>query len=136
MIERLRLSAATLKNDFVRRIEQVAGQSAFACYQCGKCTAGCPMAAEMDLTPNQVLRFAQLGLGERLRGCRTVWLCASCFTCSARCPKGVKIAEVMEAVRVVLIRREMAGPGPQAVKIDEEGLPPIAIISALRKLTF
>ncbi len=135
-MQRLRLSARTLNNEFVRRIQQVAGQGAYACYQCGKCTAGCPMAAEMDLTPNQVMRYAQMGLGERLRGCQTVWLCASCFTCSARCPKGVKIAEVMEAVRVVLIRKEMGGPGPQAVNIDEEGLPPIAIISALRKLTF
>jgi heterodisulfide reductase subunit C len=135
-MERLRISAATLNNEFIRRIEQVAGQGAYACYQCGKCTAGCPMAAEMDLTPNQVMRYAQLGLGERLRECKTVWLCASCFACSARCPKGVRITEVMEAIRVVLIRREMAGPGPQAVHIDEDGLPPIAIISALRKLTF
>lgn len=135
-MQRLRLSAAVLNNDFVRRIEQVAGQAAYACYQCGKCTAGCPMAAEMDLTPNQVMRYAQLGLGERLKDCRTVWLCASCFACSARCPKGVRITEVMEAVRVVLIRRGLARPGPQDVRIDEEGLPPIAIISALRKLTF
>jgi len=135
-MERLRISAATLNNEFIRRIEQVAGQSAYACYQCGMCTAGCPMASEMDLTPNQVMRYAQLGLGERLRECKTVWLCASCFACSARCPKGVRITEVMEAIRVVLIRREMAGPGPQSVHIDEDGLPPIAIISALRKLTF
>jgi heterodisulfide reductase subunit C len=135
-MERLRISAATLNNEFIRRIEQVAGQGVYACYQCGKCTAGCPMASEMDLTPNQVMRYAQLGLGERLRSCKTVWLCASCFACSARCPKGVRITEVMEAIRVVLIRREMAGPGPQAVHIDEDGLPPIAIISALRKLTF
>ncbi|MFH0809017.1 MAG: 4Fe-4S dicluster domain-containing protein [Pseudomonadota bacterium] len=135
-MRRLRLSAETLNNEFVKRIQQVAGQGVYACYQCGKCTAGCPMAAEMDLTPNQVMRYAQFGLGEKLRGCRTVWLCASCFTCSARCPKGVKIAEVMEAIRVVLIRNERGGPGPQAVKINEDGLPPIAIISALRKLTF
>ena len=79
---------------------------------------------------------AQLGMAERLAGCRTVWLCASCFACSARCPKGVKIAEVMEAVRVVLIRRGLAGPGPESVHSDEDGLPPIAIIGALRKLTF
>lgn len=133
---RLRLSAATLNNEFIRRIEQVAGQAAYACYQCGKCTAGCPMASEMDLTPNQVMRYAQLGLGERLQNCKTVWLCASCFACTARCPKGVRIAEVMEAVRVVLIRQRMGGPGPEAVRVDEDGLPPIAIISALRKLTF
>jgi heterodisulfide reductase subunit C len=133
---RLRLSAARLRNDFIRRIEQVAGQAVYACYQCGKCTASCPMASEMDLTPNQVIRCAQMGLEEKLSGCKTVWLCASCFACSARCPKGVRIAEVMEAVRVVLIRRGMGGPGPGAVRVSEEGLPPIAIISALRKLTF
>jgi heterodisulfide reductase subunit C len=135
-MERLRLSAETLKNEFVRRIEQVAGQAVYACFQCGKCTAGCPMASEMDLMPNQVMRYAQMGLGEKLKNCKTVWLCASCFTCSARCPKGIRITEVMEAIRVLLIRKEMGGPGPQAVKVDEDGLPPIAIISALRKLTF
>jgi len=69
------------------------------CYQCGKCTAGCPVAARMDLTPNQLIRLLQLDdSGTALRS-SAIWECVSCQTCSARCPKSVDCAGVMDMLR-------------------------------------
>jgi len=72
------------------------------CYQCGKCTAGCPMAAYMDLTPNQVMRLVQVGGAaamEKVLGCTSIWSCAGCLTCTQRCPKELDPTAVMDALR-------------------------------------
>ncbi len=69
------------------------------CYQCGKCTAGCPVAAHMDAPPTRIIRFLQLGDWESAIRARSVWQCVSCQTCSTRCPKSVDCAAAIDAVR-------------------------------------
>ncbi|PKM77270.1 MAG: heterodisulfide reductase subunit C [Firmicutes bacterium HGW-Firmicutes-15] len=83
----------------ISRLEKEAGTSINLCYQCGKCTAGCPAAFAMDYPPRQVIRLLQLGLVEEALNTESVWICASCETCSSRCPRGVDIAALMDAVR-------------------------------------
>ncbi len=131
-----RLSRQTIRDDFVRKVEELSGQKLLACYQCGKCSAGCPAVAEMDILPNQVIRYAQLGLKDELLNAKSVWVCASCYTCNVRCPKGVKIAEVMEAVRQVLLRKRRDHVEVKKLTDKERaGVPPIALISSFRKYT-
>ncbi|WP_052316104.1 4Fe-4S dicluster domain-containing protein [Desulfomonile tiedjei] len=61
------------------------------CYQCGKCSAGCPMAPEMDILPHQLVRLAVLGNHDRIVDSKSIWLCLSCHTCGARCPNGIDV---------------------------------------------
>ena len=75
------------------------------CYQCGKCTAGCPVAAFMDLMPRQVMRAVQLGQTDLVLRSSTIWLCASCETCSARCPMELDVAAVMDTLRHIARER-------------------------------
>lgn len=84
----------------LQRLEKAAGVEVRNCYQCGKCTAGCPVAFAMDYSPRQIMRLLQLGLYDEAVGAHSPWLCASCITCSTRCPKGVNIAGVMETLRI------------------------------------
>lgn len=77
------------------------------CYQCGKCSGGCPVAEQMDVMPRQVLRLVQLGLIDEALHTRAIWLCAGCDTCSSRCPKGVDIAKVMETLRIMAKERDI-----------------------------
>jgi heterodisulfide reductase subunit C len=93
------------EDELLAEIQAISGADVRACYQCGKCTAGCPLASAMDLMPNQILRLLQLGEHERVLQSRTIWQCASCLTCAARCPKDVDPARVMEALRTLLMRR-------------------------------
>lgn len=80
-------------------IEKEAGTSVKLCYQCGKCTAGCPVAFAMDYPPRQVIRFLQLDLLDEALKAESIWICATCETCSARCPRGVDISSLMDTLR-------------------------------------
>lgn len=78
------------------------------CYQCGKCSAGCPMVFQMDYPPNQLIRLAQLGQKETVLSSKTIWVCVSCFTCSTRCPKDIDIAGLMDTWREMSLKEELA----------------------------
>jgi heterodisulfide reductase subunit C len=89
----------------------VLGASLRDCYQCGKCSAGCPMADVMDVLPNRLIRLVQLGQSEKAMRSESIWKCVSCMTCTARCPKAVDCAGVMDALRQIAFER---GAVPQA----------------------
>ena len=76
-----------------------AGVDVAACYQCGRCSAGCPVSPFFDLLPMEVVRLSAYGMEEPLMSSRTIWLCASCETCTTRCPNGIDIARLMDVLR-------------------------------------
>lgn len=96
-------------------IESLAHTHLADCYQCGKCTAGCPVAAVMDVTPNQLVRALQLGHSEKAMRSDAIWECVSCQTCSTRCPKSVDCAGIMDALRELSLRRGIASSAQKRV---------------------
>lgn len=89
-------------------LERLSGEtplSVSSCYQCKKCSSGCPLTFAMDLLPDQVIRLALLGQEEQLLGCRTIWVCSACETCTTRCPNGVDIAGVMDWLKEEAVKR-------------------------------
>ena len=89
------------------RLFEQTGISVAQCYQCGKCTAGCPLREEMDFMPSQILRmlqFDQKGYEDKILGSLAIWLCLSCETCYSRCPQEVEFATVMDYLRKESIR--------------------------------
>src|SRR5512139_1225889 len=78
------------------------------CYQCQKCSAGCPVVFAMDYKPNQVMQMVSLGMKDRLLSSRTIWVCASCYTCSTRCPNDIDIAKVMDSLRQTALKEGVA----------------------------
>ena len=82
--------------DFLEKIEAAGPFNASACFQCRKCTNGCPVSFAMDIFPDRVIRLAILGQVAEVLKSRTIWICASCETCSTRCPNSVRIAELMD----------------------------------------
>jgi heterodisulfide reductase subunit B len=96
--------AATVERDAKARplaetLKAKIGEKVDRCWQCVKCTAGCPLADQFDLTPNQVMRALQLN-DESVLASKTIWLCSSCYTCTTRCPRDIDVAGVMDALRI------------------------------------
>jgi heterodisulfide reductase subunit B len=89
--ENYRISA-----NLARRIKDELGENVYLCYQCVKCTSGCPLADFFDWQPNQVMRALQLGQEDIALQSQTPWLCASCQTCTTRCPQGLNISAIMD----------------------------------------
>ena len=79
-----------------------------SCFQCRKCSSGCPLSFAMDLFPDQVIRLALLGQEDRVLGSRTIWVCSGCETCTSRCPNGIDIAGVMDWLKGEAARRGQA----------------------------
>lgn len=84
------------------RIAEGSGVDVSHCYQCGKCTAGCVLASDMDYPPNYIMRLLQTNNQENYRkvlSSGAIWICLSCENCIARCPKEVDIPKVMDYLR-------------------------------------
>ena len=124
-----------ITNKQLTRIAEMVGTSWKNCMQCGKCSASCPAADRMDILPHQVVRLLQTGEVQRIAESKTIWSCASCFTCSERCPRQVDPARLIEAVRLTVIRPS----GGNYLKVDDvpavmdEAMPQQAVVSGFRK---
>ena len=85
-----------INSDLAQRIQEELGQNVYLCYQCVKCTSGCPVGKYFDWQPNQIMRAVQLGQEDIALEAQTPWLCASCQTCTTRCPQDLDIAAIMD----------------------------------------
>jgi quinone-modifying oxidoreductase, subunit QmoC len=75
------------------------GEKLLGCIQCGTCSATCPLSTYMDFTPRKIIAMVRAGFKEEVLTNRTIWLCASCYSCTVECPKGIKITEVMYTLK-------------------------------------
>ena len=82
-----------------RDLQDVTGENVMLCYQCKKCTLGCPSAYTMKMKPHELMRAVQLGLKENIFWSGTIWVCLSCETCNTRCPQGINILRVIDGLR-------------------------------------
>jgi len=104
---------------FRNRIKERSGEDVSRCIQCGKCTAGCPISPEMDLQPNQVIHLIQINDHEAVLRSSTIWLCASCQTCSVRCPDNIDVAGIMDSLRKLALEEKVPLGEEQGVKFNE-----------------
>jgi heterodisulfide reductase subunit C len=98
-----------------------------ACYQCRKCSSGCPLTFAMDLYPDRVIRMALLGQEDQVLGCRTIWVCSSCETCTTRCPNGIDIAGVMDWLKEESVKRGLSTPQPRVTRFHQTFLDAIRL---------
>lgn len=120
----------------IKQINEMSGENVKVCMQCATCTGMCPMTEEMDFSPRQVMHMAQFGMADKLAEINTYWRCASCHACTVKCPRGIDIAKVMEALRQQTLRKsEDQIKLSEIPKEDIREMPQIALVAGFRKLT-
>ncbi len=100
-----------VSHSLAARLEKEGDVSVADCYQCGKCTAGCPAAEEMDLAPSQILRLLQTEAPkheDRALKSMSIWMCIGCETCVTRCPQEVDLPRTMDFLRQESLARNVA----------------------------
>lgn len=123
------------KKEFLERVMELSGENLYSCYQCGKCSGGCPVSHFMDLVPRDII-YRVLDDSADVLDAETQWVCASCYTCTVRCPNDIDIAAIMEALRQLRLRAKYDHLSPSSLSEEDlEELPQIALISCFRKMT-
>ncbi|MCX7615488.1 MAG: 4Fe-4S dicluster domain-containing protein [Clostridiales bacterium] len=123
------------KKEMSDRVFRISGVNTRKCMKCGKCSGTCPVFHEMDIHPHQFISMVEKGDIDELMKSKSLWKCLSCFACVERCPRGVEPAKLIEAIRLIVIRKQ----GENHLKADDipsllnESLPQQAIASAFRK---
>jgi heterodisulfide reductase subunit C len=106
----------------LEEVQRRSGTPVGACYQCHKCSTGCPIGPEMDWLSSQVMRLIHLGQEDVALKSQAIWLCASCETCTTRCPMDIDIAGVMDVLRMMAIERQVAVPDARGEKFNRSFL--------------
>jgi heterodisulfide reductase subunit C len=92
---------------FLEEAKEKSGEDLSLCYQCLKCTAGCPTAPHMDIRPNNLIRMIQMGMKDAVLRSHAIWLCVSCETCGTRCPNKIDIGVLMDALREMAVKEKV-----------------------------
>ena len=107
--------AHALSNIFLHAVYGLPGGDKIKeCMQCGTCSASCPTSYAMDYTPLEIIAALRAGLLERILRSNTIWLCASCYSCTVRCPSGIKLTDIMYELKRLAIEFGLAQEGAKA----------------------
>jgi heterodisulfide reductase subunit C len=98
-----------LRSSFFQQISNIpGGKSVKKCIQCGSCTGSCPVSYTTDITPREIIALLRAGEMDAILSSRTIWICASCYACTVRCPQGVQVTDILYALRRIAIENKKA----------------------------
>lgn len=107
-----------LRSIFLDQVKHVpAGERIKRCIQCGTCTGSCPVSYTMDISPRQLVALFRAGEMEQIMKSRTIWICASCYACTTRCPAGIKITDTIYALKRTAMEKDLRTTAPQVQRL-------------------
>lgn len=101
------------------RLRAAQGENAYLCYQCHRCSSSCPTAPAMSIAPARMMRYAQVGLGDRLAADPSIWRCLGCDSCTEHCPHGVSVRKLVELARQETMQERFLAGKTEAFAGDE-----------------
>jgi quinone-modifying oxidoreductase subunit QmoC len=114
----VRMYAPAINEGFLAEVSSLpGGEKITQCIQCGSCSGSCPTAAWMDHSPRQLFALIRCGMRDEVLSSNTPWTCASCYTCYVRCPKEIKITDVMYALKRIAIKERTAKPETKPARV-------------------
>lgn len=104
-LDKKALFEGDLDLDFIKKVHAIPGGDAIKrCIQCGTCSGSCPVSWGMDESPRKIISMVRAGMRDKVLNSSTIWTCASCYSCTVRCPQEIKITDVMYILKRLAIR--------------------------------
>jgi heterodisulfide reductase subunit D len=113
--------AITLSTELAKLIRAECGENVYLCYQCERCSSGCPTVPAMRYRPAQMMRLAQFGLEDMLATDASIWRCVGCDNCTQHCPHDLSVRRLVETMRQHVMQERYLAEGVDALG-DDEGL--------------
>lgn len=86
--------------DFINEMKEIpGGEQIVKCIQCGTCSASCPTAFLMKHSPRKLIAMTRAGMRKEVLSSPDIWLCTSCYSCYVRCPRNIKVTDLMYAYK-------------------------------------
>jgi heterodisulfide reductase subunit C2 len=105
-----RITKQKAPGELLKTVQEKADVNLSACFQCKKCSIGCPVSDRTESPPSEIIRRLQLGAGDELLQTDLIWTCLSCETCYARCPNQINFPAVIDALKSVALEKGAAKP--------------------------
>jgi len=105
-----RITKQQANDGFLKTVQEKADVNLSSCYQCKKCSMGCPVADRIESPPSEIIRRLQIGAGADLLQTDLIWTCLSCETCYARCPNRINFPAVIDALKSMALEQGVAKP--------------------------
>lgn len=103
---------SALREVFLDEVDRIPGGDRIRrCIQCGTCSGSCPVSYAMDIQPRELVGLFRAGDLDSIMRSRTIWICASCYSCTVRCPAGIKVTDLIYALKRMAIADGVGGPG-------------------------
>jgi len=122
-------------NSFAMEVAAKSGEKPEACYQCGKCSSGCPAMRWFEWSNHGVIRMIQLGAEEELLRSKAIWMCIACETCGTRCPNDIYMSRLMDAMRQMARARGIPPAEPAVTAFHESFVGSVARFGRVHELS-
>jgi len=110
-----------LREAFLAEVDRIPGGDKLQrCIQCGTCSGTCPVSHAMDVQPRQLVAYFRAGDIESILRSRTIWICASCYACTVRCPAGIKVTDLIYALKRMAMERKTRAGGQPVLVLSEQ----------------
>jgi heterodisulfide reductase subunit C len=93
------ITDADIDPDFKQEVMDAGAETLALCFQCGTCTGACPSGRRTPYRIRQVVRRSLFGFKQDVISDDTIWMCSTCYECQERCPRGIKIVDIVKIVR-------------------------------------
>jgi heterodisulfide reductase subunit C len=95
--------------------KQEGGEYILKCFGCSDCSASCPVRFfDNRYNPRKIIRLALLGMEDMVLSSPFIWLCAHCHACTERCPQGIPVAELINAIKNYAVEKGHCPDGYKA----------------------
>jgi heterodisulfide reductase subunit C len=112
---------SALRSAFLAEVERIPGGDRLRrCIQCGTCSGSCPVSYAMDVQPRQLVAFFRAGDLESILRSRTIWICASCYACTVRCPSGIKVTDLIYSLKRMALESGILTRGMPTHDLSEQ----------------